>query len=224
MLNCSHVLCSPAEHSHVHVSTPVPPSVLPRPHIPDDQISSRCASPCANAVGEDHYSEGLVSSSQLIFLDPPWTWENKPRWHIPVLARGWHSSQKHGFLRLMPGLRAPCRSRVQLEWRKLKIIKRNEKKEKEKDTMTKKKESRQKQSLYSAGIPAVAPVENSVHCATPRWCNSANACKHDAVRARELLVEQIDVIDLRGNLSPDRNFRRKENKEKGKTPRFQTKN
>lgn len=83
--------------------------------------------------------------------------------------------------------------------------------------MTKKKESRQKQSLYSAGIPAVAPVENSVHCATPRWCNSANACKHDAVRARELLVELIDVIDLRGNPSPDRNFRRrKENKTKKK--------
>lgn len=108
---------------------PVPPSVLPRPHIPDDQISSRCASPCANAVGEDHYSEGLVSSSQLIFLDPPWTWENKPRWHIPVLARGWHSSQKHGFLRLMPGSRAPCRSRVQLEWRKLKIIKEKKREE-----------------------------------------------------------------------------------------------
>ena len=45
-----------------------------------------------------------MSSSQLIFLDPPWAWENKPRWHIPALARGWHSSQKHGFLRLMPGV------------------------------------------------------------------------------------------------------------------------
>lgn len=67
---------------------------LVRPYIPDDQISSGHASPCANAIPGDHYSESLSSLPKLFLASRETSLAHSP---VP----GLHSSQ-HGFLRLTP--------------------------------------------------------------------------------------------------------------------------